>query len=301
MSRLLLLTASSLSLFLLLGTCNAQDSPSVNIRISDSESFRALDPIEFTVAIEMPAPQGKVDENWKPDNSAIDGGAQKIPQMAINKLSVKPLGTLTKDYKAKADCQFQQQGLRVNQSLEIPCVLYPIGEGIDDKLLPSRAALFARSMILQSQVTYMQNDEPYERNYTSRIAILPPLVTVFYGGMTGALLLALFRGLAPYRHGLSRAPPKIPKTWRELNKLIVSKVLIVARGLVATVAWLVLGGVSAIMLIILTKTSLGEVSPIRVDVKDFTGGVLIGLLSFPVVSWLEKRLLASEMTPPNSG
>ena len=68
------------------------------------------------------------------------------------------------------------------------------------------------------------------------------------------------------------------------------------RALMVTVAWLVLGGVCVIMIIILTKASSGSLSPVQIEIKDFVGGVLVGLLSFPVVDWLEKRLVASEST-----
>lgn len=272
----------------------AQETPDVSIRLAGSEPARALDPVEFIVTLSLPMAPPPADGEGDPD--AVQPSR---PRLALMSLDVRPAGLLATDYQEHAQCVFQQQGLSAGQQLEVPCFLYPTSNRISDKLLPSLGALFAKSLILEAELQTMQNNERHDSNAVSRLTLLPPLVAVFYGGMVGALMLAVFRALAPFRHGLSRNPPRLPRSGTELVRICLSRLVLLGRALLVTGAWLVLGGVSAIMIIILTKASTGDLSPIQVEINDFVGGVLVGLLSFPVVTWLEQRLLASE-GPPRS-
>jgi hypothetical protein len=51
-----------------------------------------------------------------------------------------------------------------------------------------------------------------------------------------------------------------------------------------------LGGVTAMVLIILAKSSEGFEPPISVNVRDFWGGLLIGLLSVRLSKWVKDKL-----------
>lgn len=265
-----------------------QDRPEIDIRLVDGQTARALDPLEFTVAVTLPA-------------AAVEPGAPAAddarPRLSLVSVEVKPGGLLAPEYEDAARCIFQTRGLYTGQRVEAPCFLYPRENAIRKKLLPGLGPVFARSLLLEAKVKTIQDDNPYDWNTVARVRVLPPLVAVFYGGIAGALMLAVFRGLAPFRHGVPRRPLVMPGSWREFWHGLVPRAFAVARVLALSFAWGVLGGISAIMIIILTKASTGELSPIQVEINDFVGGVLVGLLSFPVVNWLEKRLLASEENP----
>lgn len=272
-------------LFFLPTQAISQDDIKIDIVANEGVATRALDPIEFSVSLSLP----------EAGHDVAPSAAPTIFRLSVNELNVRPVGLLADEYSDRAECQFRQQGLRLGSTLSFPCLLYPKDDGIKTKLVPAPSALFARYVLLEAKVDFTQLDEKFDQVAVTRLPVLPPLVSVFYGGMAGAFLLALFRGLAPFRHGWSRDPPKLPASWRDFLAQAATRALYMFRAMMVTTAWLVLGGVSAIMIIILTKASTGDVSPIQIDVQDFVGGVLVGLLSFPVVDWLEKKLVASEV------
>jgi hypothetical protein len=210
--------------------------------------------------------------------------------MAIIKVMVKPVGVLSRDYRENATCIFAEQGIRAGQTIAVPCILYPKDDSIRKRLTPGLEAIFARTIILQAQVGYKAQDGDDSASITTRIPVVPPLVAVFYGGMVGALMLALFRGLAPFLKVLPTFTRRTPFSWRELLERAYQTTGLALSFVLVTTAWLVLGGICAMMIIILTKASTGDLSPIKVEINDFIGGVLVGLLSFPVVKWLQKRL-----------
>lgn len=276
MVRLLLCALFALCIF----PVDAQHPLQVEVQQSSDQPPRALDPVELTVVLSLPSGEAPV------------GGDPQVvvSQLAVQSLEVVPEGTIAGEY-VRTDCGFQQQGLRVGQSVTIPCILYPRDQEIRGKLQPSLGAIFARSLILQVQATYMHNDAKYDVSVAKKIAVLPPLVAVFYGGMTGALLLALFRGLAPFHRAMPVRSDEFSFSRDAFFKGMCLNAEVVLRFVLVTFAWLILGGVCAIMIIILTKASTAELSPIKIEINDFVGGVLVGILSFPVVTWLQKRLL----------
>jgi hypothetical protein len=259
---------------------SAQPVLQVDVHPATEHTLRALDPIELNIALSLPSTE-------TPAGNAPQTVAR---QLAIQSLKVTPEGTIGLEY-GETDCRFQQRGLRAGHSLDIPCILYPRNQDIRAKLRPSLGAIFARSLILQVEVNYMEEDENYDLAVSKRVSVLPPLVAVFYGGMTGALLLALFRGLAPFHRAMPVRANEFAFSREAFIKGLYLNAEVAVRFVLVTFAWLILGGVCAIMIIILTKASTGDLSPIKIEINDFVGGVLVGILSFPVVTWLQKRLL----------
>lgn len=275
----------------------AQQPLSIEIQQAPGAQARALDPIEFTLIISLPSRAGDIEPEppAKPVSDSADGSAALKPagyRMFIASVQANAGGALKVDYADKAECSFQEQGMHDGQSIAVPCILYPKDDKIASRLVPGLSAIFARTAILHAEVNYRQSDKTYTASFATRIAIIPPIVAVFYGGMVGALLLALFRALAPFHGALLTMAGRAQFSRRELLQSLYQKASLVFRVLLITFAWVVLGGVCAIMIIILTKASTGELSPIKVEINDFIGGVLVGLLSFPVVSWLQKRLMS---------
>lgn len=95
--------------------------------------------------------------------------------------------------------------------------------------------------------------------------------SVFIGGVAGAMLLALFV--------LAERVLKNPEVRRHwVQNLFVTLVM----GL--------RGGAIAVIALLLGKTTQGVGSPVSLSVTDFTGGVLIGLFSYPLASWISSTL-----------
>lgn len=268
---------------------HTREALEVTVQAGAEEPARALDPIEITVMIATPVDPTRSLPPREVGVAEIEpGGTDNV--VSILEVWITAAGTLVGDYNDRGTCLFQQQGMRSGQALPVHCILHPKDESIRGKLLPSLSAVFARSIIVQAHVRYMQDDLDHETSAVKRLAVVPPLMSVFFGGMTGAFMLALFRGLVPF-HRSSLAVRRGGTVARSaLLGALYDYGFGLARFIAITFAWLVLGGVCAIMIIILSQVSTGELSPIKIEVKDFAGGVLVGLLSFPVVTWLEKRL-----------
>jgi hypothetical protein len=95
--------------------------------------------------------------------------------------------------------------------------------------------------------------------------------SIFVGGVAGAMLLALF----VFAERLIRSP-MAREEW--LRTLFVTIVLGVRGGLLAVIA------------LLLGKTTQGVGSPVSLTVVDFGGGVLVGLFSYPLATWISSRL-----------
>lgn len=105
-----------------------------------------------------------------------------------------------------------------------------------------------------------------------------PLVTVkagegsiFVGGVFGAMLLALF----VLAERLLKNPD-VRENW--------------VRNVFVTLLMGLRGGLLAVIALLLGKTTQGIGSPVMLTVVDFSGGVLIGLFSYPLASWISSTL-----------
>jgi len=95
--------------------------------------------------------------------------------------------------------------------------------------------------------------------------------SVFIGGVAGAMLLALF---VLAERVLKN--PDVRERW--------------VRNLLVTMLMGLRGGVLAVIALLIGKTTQGVGSPVSLSVTDFTGGVLIGLFSYPLASWISSTL-----------
>lgn len=120
-------------------------------------------------------------------------------------------------------------------------------------------------------------------------AFAAPKEGVVLGGFIGAVVLALllalqvrssrdvvtFESWGAVRTEAKRLPLRalglIPFGWDVLLKSM-------------------LGGVCAMVLIVLAETTEGAASPLSLRVQDFWGGVLVGLFSVPLAQWMVERL-----------
>lgn len=103
------------------------------------------------------------------------------------------------------------------------------------------------------------------------ISVKSPEWTIFVGGVIGAMLLAIFV-----------AAERILKNPAEREQWPQTLWVTFVMGL--------RGGLMAIVALLLGKTTQGVGSPVSLSVEDFAGGVLIGLFSYPLASWISSTL-----------
>jgi len=95
--------------------------------------------------------------------------------------------------------------------------------------------------------------------------------SIFVGGVFGAMLLALF----VLAERLLKNPD-VRENW--------------VRNVFVTLLMGLRGGLLAVIALLLGKTTQGVGSPVMLTVVDFSGGVLIGLFSYPLASWISSTL-----------
>lgn len=106
-----------------------------------------------------------------------------------------------------------------------------------------------------------------------KVSFEPPLGILIWGGVAGAALLAGFVGT--YRY--FRQTPKVTL------RTAILQVLAVAAG----------GAVSAAIALILMNRLKGLELPLNITVKDFYGGIVVGLFSYKLGDWLYAQLFGS--------
>jgi hypothetical protein len=123
------------------------------------------------------------------------------------------------------------------------------------------------------------------------ISFVSPKTHVIAGGLFGAILWAIFLTLTAQPVALER---KTVTGWRSLRNLAFSKLpdrfaaLGIGSARIAQRA--IIGGITALVLIVLAKSTEGFEPPISIRIQDFWGGMMIGILSTPLAKWLREKL-----------
>lgn len=126
-----------------------------------------------------------------------------------------------------------------------------------------------------------------------------PLFGVFLGGITGAFLLALFstvreRAAAP----IEPVDPMSLQTISAVSRRFASWLLNLFPRLWRLAMQTVVGGICALLLILLAQATDGLNPPISIRIQDFWGGIVVGLFSIPISKWIWDRLQNVDMQPP---
>ena len=112
--------------------------------------------------------------------------------------------------------------------------------------------------------------------YFPVLVVRAPELSVFIGGIVGALILAVFVVIE-----------RLLKNPGAREKWVATLVVTLTMGL--------RGGLMAVIALLLSKTTQGAGSPITLTVTDFGGGILIGLFSYPLASWISSTLKLDSM------
>jgi hypothetical protein len=131
-------------------------------------------------------------------------------------------------------------------------------------------------------VTYRENvsgKEPLAERVETKLALAPSLTSLMAGGVLGSLLLVLFIGSYRVRQVLQGEGLQ-QLTWR--------------RGLAFGLrlgSQVLFGSIVAIITIVLIQRVADFELPIRLEISDFLGGIIVGLFSAKLGEALHKRFL----------
>ncbi len=173
-------------------------------------------------------------------------------------------------------CILQQHGevvLQKGMSLQQDCRFEMKALATGSSSMDFRNYLFAGDIRF---VVAISVDTLGDFNYYPLVTVKANEVSIFLGGIFGALLLGLF-------------------VWAQ--QLVTEQA---ARdnwgkhlGYTALVS--VRGGVMAIIALLIGKTTQGTGSPVSLTVIDFAGGVMIGIFSYPLASWMASTLKTQDV------
>jgi len=123
------------------------------------------------------------------------------------------------------------------------------------------------------------------------ISFVSPKTHVIAGGFFGAILWALFLTLTAQPVASERKPVA---GWRSLRNRAFARLpdrfAALGFGTARVIQRAIIGSITALVLIVLAKSTEGFEPPISIRIQDFWGGMMIGILSTPLAKWLREKL-----------
>jgi hypothetical protein len=180
------------------------------------------------------------------------------------------------DNKNPDRCEINQKNeilLRSGSSFEQDCQFHNNNSeqlGLSKRL---RMSLLASKLKL---VVMLDTKQLGKYRYYPSVSIQAQEYSIFIGGVFGAILLATF-------------------VWIERvlkNPVIRANVV---KSLLPTALMGLRGGIMAIIALLLGRSSQSTGAPITLTVTDFTGGLLVGLFSYPLAAWIASALKIDEL------
>lgn len=202
----------------------------------------------------------------------------------VDQIVVQPLGLLKTIYPHEGD----GWPCRVGDNAGLPGRPFVVTCEVGDPrslphLLANPAVFFAPSrQKLVIEVRLRENAN--EVNFYEEVFVEfgAPKIGVVYGGFFGALLLAVFTALRSQIEASRPGPGS-------LSARVMSGAGHVVRAIWRIIAMSIVGGICALVLILLAQVSEGMSPPISIRVQDFWGGVVVGLFSVPLSRWMADR------------
>lgn len=123
------------------------------------------------------------------------------------------------------------------------------------------------------------------------VDFVSPKSAVILGGFFGALLWVLFLNMsAP----LGTFPLTPIASWKDMfargMKALPHRSLVFIRKTWLVLRSALLGGATALVLIVMANTTEGFEPPISIRIQDFWGGMMVGLLSVQLSKWIRAKL-----------
>ncbi|MGH8051275.1 MAG: hypothetical protein ACREPB_11500 [Arenimonas sp.] len=123
------------------------------------------------------------------------------------------------------------------------------------------------------------------------VDFVSPMLSVILGGLLGAGLWTLF---LPISVPFPTIAPQQIDSWKTLwSRALDAIPQLVLRWITFGTSFMrstLLGGATALVLIILAKTTEGLDTPIALQVQDLWGGLLVGIFSTPLSKWIRKKV-----------
>lgn len=169
------------------------------------------------------------------------------------------------------ECQLQhygevviRQGATLQQGCRFQMKPFAIGWSVADW----RDHLFATDIryVVNADIISVGNFRYYPST-----TIRADELSIFVGGVFGALLLAFFAWIQKLI-----GEPEAREHW--------------GRSLGFTALLGIRGGIMAIIALLIGKTTQGVGSPVALTVVDFAGGLMVGIFSYPLASWMASTL-----------
>ena len=230
-----------------------------------------------------------------------------IDTIQLDQVRLHPKGTLAAIYRSKEEipkdlreeggasmapgvsCKFNDQSPRPGIPFVVTCELESLENGWNQWFDPSVLIDSGRQRF---EVEISLRDGPgaiTTYHEIGTVEFVSPKAAVVLGGFIGALILSFLTFVA---RPTSSAP--VLTSWREFGERLwkASPQSTASLGFAAwdIVRRALLGGVTAMVLIILAKSSEGFEAPISVQIQDFWGGLLVGLVSVNLAKLVLKKL-----------
>lgn len=164
----------------------------------------------------------------------------------------------------------------------------------NDKWFDWNAMLEAKQFQIEIEIALQEQGDlsaAYYENITAEF--VSPKAHVILGGFFGAVLWALFLRLSTEPAQVVSGPVQ---GWRDIwGRAQVNLPNWVAKfgsGTSEVLRRALVGGFTALVLIVVAKGTEGFEPPISIRIQDFWGGMMIGIVSTPLAKWLRDKLAA---------
>lgn len=221
----------------------------------------------------------------------------KAEMSAIGQVDLRPLGNLEAIYPAGPHVCTLSGTSKATQNVPfiLSCSLSAGRTFSGDMLSRNAFDLLSdwlltpgtQKVLLTISANKTQQDLDIEYLEEIPIAFNAPLGVIFTGGLAGAMLLALFSAV---KDGAEADVPRrnidgsavLVGVAKSLAGWVVNLVPRVRKAILQTI----MGGICAVILILLARGTEGLSPPVSIKIQDFWGGVLIGLFSIPLSQWI---------------
>lgn len=260
----------------------------------DGSAVTYFDPIEVTVRITPISdtefsrirlvPQGVLARMY-PTNAAVENEGEAGEAGEVRESG--EVAEVAEVAEVGVDCRFGPSNRLKERPFIATCMLEPLPGWGQVNSLELLTRPDTQRLTVEVVVVEAGEDVVYYEELSHPFAA--PKEAVVLGGFLGTVGLALLLALQ------ARSSREVTtfESWAAVGAE-AKRLPLRALGLIPF-AWDVLlksmlGGVCAMVLIVLAETTEGAASPLSLRVQDFWGGVLVGLFSVPLAQWMVGRL-----------